>query len=53
MREKKHDSLDAWIEGIPYAETRRYTRRVLQSYGIYTWLDHGKLPAMQAALPKR
>jgi soluble lytic murein transglycosylase len=43
--------LDDWVERIPYRETRRYTRRVLQSYGIYAWLDTGKLPALPALLP--
>jgi soluble lytic murein transglycosylase len=43
--------LDDWIERIPYRETRRYTRRVLQSYGIYAWLDTGKLPPLPMTLP--
>jgi soluble lytic murein transglycosylase len=38
--------LDEWIEEIPYDETRRYTRRVLQTYGIYRWLDTGQLPEL-------
>ena len=38
--------LDEWIETIPYNETRRYTRRVLQSYGVYAWLDEGRIPAL-------
>ena len=46
-----HESLDEWIERIPYRETRRYTRRVLQSYGIYTWLDSGRLPPLAGELP--
>ncbi len=29
---------DALVERVPYAETRAYLRRVLQSYGIYRWL---------------
>ncbi|MGD8858800.1 MAG: transglycosylase SLT domain-containing protein [Myxococcales bacterium] len=45
--------LDEWIERIPYRETRRYTRRVLQSYGIYAWLDEGELPVLPARLPRR
>lgn len=35
---------DAWVEEIPYEETRRYTRRVLQSYGVYAALDGEALP---------
>lgn len=45
------DDLDAWVELIPYHETRNYTRRVLQSYGIYSWLDTGTLPSLPRALP--
>lgn len=36
--------LDVWIETIPYLETRRYTRRVLQSLGTYHALETGTLP---------
>jgi len=43
--------LDIWIEEIPYFETRRYTRRVLQTYGIYCWLDEERLPELKARLP--
>lgn len=35
------DSTDEFIERIPYAETRAYVKRVLESYGIYRWL-YGK-----------
>jgi soluble lytic murein transglycosylase len=45
-------ALDEFIEAIPYSETRRYTRRVLQSYGMYAWLDEGKLPHLPARLPQ-
>lgn len=38
IRERGHEPLDVWVENIPYDETRGYTRRVLQSYGIYHWL---------------
>ena len=43
--------LDVFIEEIPYDETRRYTRRVLQTYGVYQWLADEKLPALPAKLP--
>jgi soluble lytic murein transglycosylase len=46
IRERGQLPLDEWIETIPYNETRRYTRRVLQSYGIYAWLDEGRVPAL-------
>ena len=51
LRESKSYALDEWIERIPYRETRRYTRRVLQTYGIYSWLDTGKLPDLPRTPP--
>ena len=30
--------VDRFVEELPYAETRAYVQRVLQSYGIYRWL---------------
>ncbi len=48
LRERPTVPLDEWIEEIPYDETRRYTRRVLQSWGIYSWLDDGRLPAFRS-----
>ncbi|MEM6956279.1 MAG: transglycosylase SLT domain-containing protein [Myxococcota bacterium] len=45
---RRHRSMafDRFVEAIPYDETRRYTRRVLQSYGVYAWLDEGRLPSL-------
>ena len=51
LRARRSEPLDVWIENIPYDETRRYTRRVLQSYGIYRWLDEQALPALRPELP--
>jgi soluble lytic murein transglycosylase len=45
-------SLDVFIEEIPYDETRRYTRRVLQTYGVYQWLANEQLPPLPSALPR-
>lgn len=53
LRQRPDQPLDVWIENIPYDETRRYTRRVLQTYGIYSWLDGQELPALVTALPSR
>lgn len=41
---------DAFVESIPFDETRRYTRRVLQTYGVYSWLDTGRLPEMPSTI---
>jgi soluble lytic murein transglycosylase len=51
VRERPTQTLDEWVENIPYSETRRYTRRVLQSYGVYAFLDEGQLPELAAKLP--
>jgi soluble lytic murein transglycosylase len=53
IRERSGQRLDEWIEEIPYDETRRYTRRVLQSWGVYAWLYEGELPTLRGALPTR
>jgi len=45
--------LDAWIEEIPYGETRRYTRRVLMTQGIYEWRTSGSFPVLPSRLPRR
>lgn len=43
--------LDVFIEEIPYDETRRYTRRVLQTYGVYQWLADEQLTKLPVKLP--
>lgn len=53
IRERPEQSFDAWVEEIPYAETRGYTRRVLQSWSIYAFLDAGELPTFPTDLPRR
>ncbi len=46
LREYNRHEVDEWIENIPYSQTRRYSRRVLQTYGIYHWLATRQLPGM-------
>lgn len=53
LRERADRALDEFIEEIPYEETRRYARRVLQSWGIYEWLDKGTFPTWPSELPRR
>jgi soluble lytic murein transglycosylase len=43
LKARSSEALDVWIENIPYDETRTYSRRVLQTYGIYNWLETGKV----------
>ena len=35
--------LDAWVEEIPFAETRNYVKRVLASYAAYQWVYRGSV----------
>lgn len=51
LEEDSARPLDVFIEEIPYDETRRYTRRVLQTYGVYQWLADEQLPELRAELP--
>ncbi|MEM7137429.1 MAG: transglycosylase SLT domain-containing protein [Myxococcota bacterium] len=52
LEEDSSRPLDVFIEEIPYDETRRYTRRVLQTYGVYQWLADEQLPQLRSALPE-
>ena len=38
VKERPDLDVDVWIESIPYSETREYTKRVLASRAVYTWL---------------
>ena len=38
LRDRGDLELDAFIEAIPYDETRGYTKRVLSSFLTYSWL---------------
>jgi soluble lytic murein transglycosylase len=51
LRDDPQLALDAWVEAIPYRETRRYTRRVLQAYGFYRWLDTGEIASLPLEIP--
>jgi hypothetical protein len=51
LRDEPQLALDAWVEAIPYRETRRYTRRVLQAYGFYRWLDTSEVASLPLEIP--
>lgn len=38
LKELPAQDFDLWVELIPFRETRRYTKRVLASYGVYSFL---------------
>lgn len=42
LRRDELGELDLFVEAIPFSETRRYTRRVIQSYAAYAFLDEGR-----------
>lgn len=46
LRERADLEFDEWVEEIPYEESRRYTRRVLQSWGVYATLEGATLPSL-------
>ncbi len=50
-RRSRSERFDRFVEAIPYDETRRYTRRVLQSYGVYTALRGEPMPPFPERLP--
>ena len=52
LEEDSMRTLDVFIEEIPYDETRRYTRRVLQTYGVYQWLTDEQLPPLPTAVSR-
>ena len=54
LRERGHLPLDEFLEAIPYEETRGYTKRVLASYFVYSWLySRGDpVPALAVATPQ-
>jgi soluble lytic murein transglycosylase len=38
------EDFDVWVESIPVKETRRYVKRVIQSYGVYRFLYEREHP---------
>jgi soluble lytic murein transglycosylase len=51
LSQRNHEPLDVWIENIPFDETRSYSRRVLQTYGVYHWLATGEMLQLPERLP--
>jgi soluble lytic murein transglycosylase len=41
LKERPDVDFDVWVEAIPFRETRRYTKRVLASRGVYRYLYEG------------
>lgn len=51
LAERPNADFDVWVELIPYRETRRYTKRVLASRGVYTLL-YGDAGTTALRLPR-
>lgn len=51
VKERPADEFDLWVEKIPYRETRRYTKRVIQSMAAYSLLYGTGLRAPLLELP--
>ncbi len=51
LAERKDQPFDEWVENIPYDETRTYSRRVIQSYGVYHFLATGEMLELPEHLP--
>lgn len=44
--------LDEFAEEIPYDETRNYSKRVLESYFVYSYMKDGTIPVVSNDIPK-
>jgi soluble lytic murein transglycosylase len=52
LRERGDLPTDEWSETIPGDQARRYSKRVLASFFVYSFLEDGTIPAMPNAIPK-
>ncbi len=43
-------SVDAFVEAIPYTESRRYAKRVFTAFARYAWLEGEPLPELKLTL---
>ena len=46
VKERGGWSLDEFLEAVPFDETRGYTKRVLASYFVYSWLEANRVPRL-------
>jgi soluble lytic murein transglycosylase len=53
LRERPSLDFDLWVERIPFLETRRYTKRVLSSRAVYSYLYERELSAERLRLPAK
>ena len=54
VRAGKDKELDLWVEDIPFGQTRKYTKRVMTSFWIYSWLlEEAKIPVVDLKVVSR
>ena len=53
LKERPNLDFDLWVERIPFQETRRYTKRVLSSRAVYSYLYERELSASRLSLPAK
>jgi soluble lytic murein transglycosylase len=51
LRERGHLDADEWIEAIRTDQARRYSKRVLSSFFVYTYLYRGEIPVISNEIP--
>lgn len=49
FKEAKSTDIDLWVEDIPFGQTRNYTKRVLLSFWVYSWL-YGDAPVPRISM---
>jgi soluble lytic murein transglycosylase len=47
----KEEDADIWIETIPFGETRKYVKSVLENQVVFEWRMHGKYTRLSERLP--
>jgi len=50
VKERPSADFDLWVELVPFAETRRYTKRVLSSRAVYAFLYESEADAVEQRL---
>ncbi|MBI4508495.1 MAG: transglycosylase SLT domain-containing protein [Deltaproteobacteria bacterium] len=50
--ERGDHALDEFAEAIPFDETRNYSKRVLNTYFVYSYLRDGTVPTLPNVIPK-
>lgn len=53
LKARGHQSADEWIESIVDDQPRGYSKRVIASYFVYTYLYSGEIPRIGNVIPRR